>query len=318
MKNRLIILLLLCLAFASMLYFWKGEEANRSYTKTSEHDAYLSYLHQALDPLHQTMPKASSGEWLAEHEEKGQTFASYLSIAPVRATKKRTSIYVQPMGTFDKSQQDVFDLTIEFMEIYFGLPIKVLDSISLEVIPDSMQREHYGYFQVNSLYMLAHVLKPNLPDDAVAYIALTNYDLYPKPEWNFVFGQASLKHRVGVYSLARYGDPSESKEHFKECLLRACKVATHETGHMFSIKHCIQHMCNMNGSNSLEEMDNSPPYLCPEDLYKLCWNIGLDPIQRYKKLAIFWKKHGFSELVDFCEQSAVALEEHREKMDLVQ
>jgi archaemetzincin len=30
-------------------------------------------------------------------------------------------------------------------------------------------------------------------------------DLYPEPSWNFVFGQASLNERVGVYSFARYG-----------------------------------------------------------------------------------------------------------------
>jgi archaemetzincin len=32
-------------------------------------------------------------------------------------------------------------------------------------------------------------------------------DLYPDPAWNFVFGQASLRERVEVFSFARY-DPA--------------------------------------------------------------------------------------------------------------
>jgi archaemetzincin len=31
-------------------------------------------------------------------------------------------------------------------------------------------------------------------------------DLYPKDEWNFVFGLASIKGRTGVFSFARYDE----------------------------------------------------------------------------------------------------------------
>jgi archaemetzincin len=34
--------------------------------------------------------------------------------------------------------------------------------------------------------------------------AVTMEDLYPDPQWNFVFGEASLPDRTGVFSFARY------------------------------------------------------------------------------------------------------------------
>jgi archaemetzincin len=63
-------------------------------------------------------------------------------------------------------------------------------------------------------------------------------DLYPDPHWNFVFGQASLQDRVGVFSFARY-DPffygeSHSSQYQELLLRRSAKVLVHETAHMFS------------------------------------------------------------------------------------
>ena len=43
-----------------------------------------------------------------------------------------------------------------------------------------------------------------VPSDAFCVSAITLCDLYPRDEWNFVFGLASHVKQVGVYSLARY------------------------------------------------------------------------------------------------------------------
>ena len=51
------------------------------------------------------------------------------------------------------------------------------------------------------------ILRHNLPADAFCTIGITMRDLYPNPSWNFVFGEASLDDRVGVFSFARY-DPA--------------------------------------------------------------------------------------------------------------
>mgnify|MGYP000107882883 CR=1 FL=1 len=42
--------------------------------------------------------------------------------------------------------------------------------------------------------------------------AVTMTDLYPSEDWNFVFGQASLRNRVGAYSFARYDPAFYGKE----------------------------------------------------------------------------------------------------------
>jgi len=50
-------------------------------------------------------------------------------------------------------------------------------------------------------------LKTRLPADACCLLGITMEDLYPKASWNYVFGEASLDARVGIFSLARY-DPA--------------------------------------------------------------------------------------------------------------
>ena len=121
-------------------------------------------------------------------------------------------------------------------------------------------------------------------------------DLYPDPQWNFVFGQASLRDRVGVYSFARY-DPKfygETRADSQALILRrSCKVLAHETGHMFGIQHCVWYRCVMNGSNHIAEADERPLHLCPVDLRKLHWSVGFDVVQRYRRLLAFDTQAGF-------------------------
>ena len=44
--------------------------------------------------------------------------------------------------------------------------------------------------------------RTKLPKDAACYMGITCADIYPGPGWNFVFGEASLRERIGVQSLA--------------------------------------------------------------------------------------------------------------------
>ena len=129
------------------------------------------------------------------------------------------------------------------------------------MIPAAARREHPTWHvkQILSTYVLDEVLRPRLPADACAYIALTTSDLWPGEGWNFVFGQASLSERVGVWSIARNGDPHGGDAAFRLCLLRTLKTASHETGHMFSMQHCTLYECNMCGSN--HQRGSGPPPL---------------------------------------------------------
>jgi archaemetzincin len=53
------------------------------------------------------------------------------------------------------------------------------------------------------------------------------------------------------------GHRPETDESRSLFLRRSFKVLVRETGHMFSIAHCIVNECLMNGSNSLDEMDRN-------------------------------------------------------------
>jgi archaemetzincin len=114
--------------------------------------------------------------------------------------------------------------------------------------------------------------------------------IWPGEGWNFVFGEASLQDRVGVWSIYRNGNAGGTPEEFRTCLLRTMQTATHETGHMFGMEHCIAYECNMCGCNSREEADKRPIALCPECVAKIWWATGAEPQARYGKLALFCKQ----------------------------
>lgn len=271
--------------------------------------ATLPAKYKRLLPLHEKLPKPKPGEWLDQHREPGQTYRQYIKSQPVRPTSRRNVIYVLPLGEFSTTQRKIIHLTAKNMEIYFGLKVRVEKDLSLDAIPKKARRVHptWGDEQILSTYVLDDLLRPRLPKDAVCYIAFTTSDLWPGEGWNFVFGQASLQQRVGVWSIYRNGDPDQSEAAFKLCLRRTIKTATHETGHMFSMYHCIYYKCNMCGSNHRAESDSHPMWLCPVCLAKLCWANRLDPEKRYERLLEFAKENGLETEQEFYEKSLAAL-----------
>lgn len=266
---------------------------------------------ERLRPLHQKIRPPGPTDWLAHHDEAGETFDQYVGSRPTTPQGKRNILYIQPIGTFSETQQKVVILTSEYMEYYFSLVVRTNKPIHLASIPDSARRTHpqWGDKQILTSYVLDHVLKPQLPKDAAAMIALTVSDLWPGKGWNFVFGQASIRERVGVWSIYRNGDPDKDREAFKLCLMRTIKTAVHETGHMFSMHHCTAYECRMCGSNHREESDRRPLYLCPECVAKVCWATQADPVGRYMRLKEFCESNGFEEERVFFEKSIRCLEE---------
>jgi predicted Zn-dependent protease/phosphatidylglycerophosphate synthase len=177
-------------------------------------------------------------------------------------------------------------LSAEFLGRFYSTAVTTRGTLPLSVVPASARRNHpsWGMEQALAPYVLDEILKPRLPRDAAVSIAFTTCDLWPGPGWNFVFGQASLHERVGVWSLYRNGDPEEGPAAFRLCLLRTLKTAVHEVGHMFSIQHCTAYECGMCGSNHREESDRRPLWFCPECQAKVCWATGADPATRYRQL----------------------------------
>ena len=110
-----------------------------------------------------------------------------------------------------------------------------------------------------------------------------------------MFGQASLRDCVGVWSIYRFGDPDKGKDEFRLCLRRTVSVGVHELGHMFSMDHCIYNRCVMCGSNSLTESDAAPLTLCTVCLGKVLWATGMKTQNHLGQLEEFCRKQGLDD-----------------------
>jgi archaemetzincin len=291
-----------------------GEKTTTSFAPATRPAKALSpeaikVLQEKLRPLHQKLGKPGPSDWLAGHQEAGQTFGQYVSGDPVTLQGKRSVLYVQPLGGFTAGQRKIVNLAAEFVGLFHGCQVKVQEDLALSVIPAEARRTHptWGVKQVLSTYVLDEVLRPTLPADAAARIAFTASDLWPGEGWNFVFGQASYRDRVGVWSLNRFGDADGNEAEFRLCLLRTMKTAVHEIGHMFSIQHCTAYECGMCGSNHLAEADGRPLEFCPECVAKLWWSCRCDPAARFRALADFCARQGLKAEAEFYEKSLRAI-----------
>jgi archaemetzincin len=257
-----------------------------------------------IEPFFKRMGKPGTSDWLSSHNEPGQTFEEYLDAAPTRPTKERQKIYILPLGSFTAKQRTVIAAAAAYLEAFYDLPVQQMTSRKLVAPSESYRNNRFtGTRQVKSGFILEHILKPVLPPDASALIAFTSEDLYPDESMNYVFGQASLDNRVGVWSLHRLDDNTDGRGF----LLRTIKIAAHETGHMFSMRHCTKYECVMSGTNHLAETDSRPIDACPECMAKISWLSDIEPLDRYQKLEKYCIDNKLKTEADEFRKKAAAL-----------
>src|SRR5258708_6998857 len=76
-----------------------------------------------LLPLAIPLLKPKPGDWLAEHHEKGQTFAAYLKAKPVRRSREQGTIYICLLGDFTPEQKKVLETTQKYLEVFYQVPV---------------------------------------------------------------------------------------------------------------------------------------------------------------------------------------------------
>lgn len=272
------------------------KDAATSYNKIQDR---LGYLHSKLD-------KPKDGEWLVDHPETGQSFKEYIHLKPLGATNERTKMYLAILSEMDSNQIEITLKAQEYLSVFYACEVELT---TIDVDYQNIPSQYFRYnekeeIQVLTDFFLKQLLVDNLPRDAFAMIGCTTYDIFPDPQWNFVFGQASLNNRVGVWSMRRLGNPTDYPEMTDKAIIRNLKISSHETGHILSMKHCINYDCIMNGSAQIYETDNKPVYLCPECLGKVDYNRGFNLQERFQNLKTFWTEneltiyHQYYEIVE--------------------
>jgi len=238
-------------------------------------------------------------DWLAVHPESGQAFEEFRREQPNRPDAQRRIIYLQLLESFSEEHSPSTEMLRQYAAAFFQMEVKILLPVNL-VPGDFTSRTNRITTRRQILTRdVLRWLQGRLPEDAFCVLGITMEDLYPDPSWNFVFGEASFRERVGVFSFARY-DPAfygrtQDGDYQKLLLRRSAKVLTHETAHMFGIAHCIYFKCVMNGSNYLQESDARPVPLCPVCLRKLQWSIWFDVVKHYEQLHQFCQRAGFED-----------------------
>lgn len=249
------------------------------------------------------LAKPVYGDWLFSRKEKGQTFEQYFNSKHIVPTKEANIIYIRPIGNFNALQKKQIQLTNEYLEIYFQLKTKTLEPISNDVVPNSARRMiAEGHEQLLAGYLLNDILKKEKPLNRIALMGLSELDLYPKPEWNYVFGLASYRDKIGVSSIYRLQDGKLTSENFNLCLSRLLKISSHEIGHMFGLYHCTNADCVMNGTNSMEETDRHSIRLCSVCQRKLNSCIPYDNEKRLTDLEKYFKKNDLIDASDLMKK----------------
>lgn len=233
------------------------------------------------------------GDWLYDHKEAGQNFDSYKLKNTLKPNDSQNIIYLKPIGEFNSLQQKALQLTTEFVSICFNTQTILLPAITDSTVSKNYKRKREdGNIQLLASHVLDSMLLNKYPKNGIVCMAFTQKDLYPKPEWNFVFGLAYYNRGCAVSSIYRLQNKTLDSSNFSLFLRRLINVSTHEIGHMFGLQHCVHSLCTMNGSNSLRETDKCPNRFCTECQEKLTFNFKYNNHQRLQKMLAFFNKNG--------------------------
>ena len=100
------------------------------------------------------------------------------------------------------------------------------------------------------------------PAGYLKYLGLFRGDLFI-PILTYIFGQAQLNGKFGIVSPYRLRNELYGlKEDYPLMLERFGKVAVHELGHTFGLKHCRHVGCVMQSSTYVEDIDQKEVRFC--------------------------------------------------------
>ena len=199
----------------------------------------------------------------------------------------------------------------DYLSRFFQLPVVLRkDQFSLKGY-EGDRDEYEGSVQYNIGWLIIDFLVPALPGDAYVHAGITMQDLMTRQEgWiTGVSGLADEELRCCLITTDGFNDtpsaaPSTSSSssttssnHF---LRRLISTFSHEILHALGFDHCEFFECLMNeGTESIEDNDKTPLYLCPLcslKLEKLFEELRpFDPIKRTNDLLSFYERFHLAE-----------------------
>ena len=177
-------------------------------------------------------------------------------------------IAIQPLGTISDEEVGSVKNAVSLM---FDLEVDVLPT---EEVPDRAYTTiRYARYRADTLLKCLDEMRPDSID---ILIGLTNQDIsvtkykpgsnrteIKEPEWKYkdfgIFGLGQVGGTVCVVSSNRLHKGVSDKVFFK----RLTRIACHEVGHVYGLRHCQEQSCLMNDANeSIKTIDNSTGKLC--------------------------------------------------------
>ena len=157
-----------------------------------------------------------SSEWLYSQikDRKGQTFYEWYRRCTTYKLFPNTIKNTIGLICIDEFNinilgNNLFDILSEITSIYYQMPVKIMDALSTETnnnnkITQRIRDNGCKQLLTKDIHQYLSSIIKEKNDNLYCLMGITMIDLYPRPEWNFVFGQANIPNRTGIFSFARY------------------------------------------------------------------------------------------------------------------
>lgn len=207
--------------------------------------------------VHDVITGPQSNSWKRGHpQERQQSFSHFDQSKGKKANAHRKSLSVIAMDNRFSADEDFM---LKITHVYVGLVHGVKSQLFQDELLCSNDKRRNQYAVEWNL----GVCTQYCPEDGFV-LGFTSQDLYGG-SLNFCFGVGVWQYACGLFSIFRLKGWT-----FATTLRRLMIVASHEFGHLRGMKHCVNFSCNMQGSNCIEEFDETPLTYCAECMAKIC------------------------------------------------
>jgi archaemetzincin len=178
---------------------------------------------------------------------------AYWLFWPRPISLRSVTLEFAPMGRLDgELLRDIAERTAQV----YGVPYRLATEATQ--LPDGALEQRTRKYRADALL---EELKHRRPGRGVHRLGITEADVSIE-DWNFVFGLAEMPGSTAVMSLAKLRPRRPSRESDALLRQRAVKIAVHELGHTFGLRHCPDERCVMSYTETAAGVDRTGETFC--------------------------------------------------------